>query len=73
MFIVLEIQEATYGGTPSTLVFVEEDKDHAMSKWHEILKYAAVSSLYRHSAVVLTTEGKIVATESYVHTQRSDE
>lgn len=68
MFIIIEIQEATYGATPGTLIFKEETQNEALSKWHEILHYAAVSTLYRHSAVVLNTEGKIIARESYMHT-----
>ena len=67
MFIILEIQESEYGVTPATLVFTAATKNEALSKWHEILKYAAVSSLYRHSAVVLDTEGKAIARESYEH------
>lgn len=73
MFIVLEIQEATYGAEPATLIFLAADQNTALSKWHEILKFAAVSTLYRHSAVVLTTEGKILARESYMHSQESGE
>ncbi len=67
MYIVLEIQENEYGADPATLVFKSETKNEALSKWHEILKFAAVSTLYRHSAVILDTEGKTVARESYMH------
>lgn len=67
MFIILEIQESTFGAEPATLVFKAETQNAALSKWHEILQYAAISTIYRHSAVVLNTEGKIIARESYLH------
>ncbi len=74
MFIVLEIQESAFGATPAVLTFISETKNEALSKWHEILKFAAVSTLYRHTAIVLTTEGKTLARESYVHvTEESEE
>ena len=67
MYIILEIQEQTAGGTPATITYIESTLNEAMSKYHDILHYAAVSELFRHSVVVMTTDGKYVARESYKH------
>ena len=67
MYIVLEIQEPTEGGTPATITHIAPTLNDAMSKYHDILHYAAISELFRHSAVVMTTDGKYVARESYKH------
>ena len=67
MYIILEIQEATPGATPATLTFVAETKEEAFSKWHEVLMYAAISTIYRHTAIIMTTDGKYLACEHYDH------
>ena len=73
MFVILEIQEATEGATPAMLTSTAETKDAALSKWHDILRFAAVSSLYRHTAIVMQTDGKYLARESYIHEPEPEE
>lgn len=73
MFVILEIQEATNGATPAVRVFTEETKDAALSKWHDILRFAAISTLYRHTAIVMQTDGKYLARESYIHEPEPEE
>lgn len=67
MYIILEIQESTEGGTPNTITYTAETLNEAKSKFHYILHYAAVSELYRHGAVLMMTDGRYVANESYIH------
>ena len=67
MYIVLEIQEQTEGGTPNTITYNAETLAEAESKYHYILHYAAVSELFRHVAILMTTDGKYIACKSYKH------
>ena len=66
MFYIVETQE-NKDGTASILTYTEQGKNEAISTWHNILHYAAVSSIYRHSCVILDSELKTVARESYLH------
>lgn len=66
MFYIIETQE-NKDGTAGILTFTEREKNAAISKWHDILHYAAVSSIYRHSCIILDSELKTVARESYLH------
>ena len=67
MLIVLELWEPTPGATPQTMTYPKETKSEAMSSYHYILSQAAVSQHYRHGAIVMTTDGKYLARESYTH------
>ena len=67
MYIILEIQEETEGNVPNTITYTAETLNEAKSKYHYILHYAAVSELHRHGAVLMMTDGRYVANESYVH------
>ena len=67
MYIILEIQEQNEGAIPNTITYTAETTDGAMSKYHYILHYASVSNLFRHGAIVMTTDGKYIARESYKH------
>lgn len=67
MLIVLEVWEPTQGGTPQTVTYTKETKEEAMSSYHYILSQAAVSQHYKHGAIVMTTDGKYLARESYMH------
>jgi len=66
MFYIIETQE-NKDGTAGILTFTEQYKNDAISKWHDILHYAAVSNVYRHSCIVLDSSLKTVARESYLH------
>lgn len=68
MYIIMEVQ-ANADGTAGTLVYTYDDtnKDVAESKYHSILSSAAVSSVYRHSAFMLTDDGRLLRSECYTH------
>ena len=63
-FIVSELQT---GETTAVLNFVFADRLQAEQKFHEVLAYAAVSTLPVHSAVMMTEEGVLIKRESYMH------
>ena len=65
MYIVMEIQK---GNTASTIVNTYETLNEAENKYHTILAYAAISSIPKHSAVLLTEEGDYVKHECFEHT-----
>lgn len=64
MYIVLEIQTST---TVATLVNSYEDRNQAESKYHQILTAAALSSVPKHSAVLMNDEGQTIKSETYIH------
>lgn len=64
MYIVLEIQTST---TVATLVSSYENRNQAESKYHQILTAAAVSSIPKHSAVLMDDEGNRIKSECYIH------
>ncbi len=66
-YLVIEIWEPTDGATPQTITYPKETKDEAFSTFHYILYQAAVSSHYRHGAVLMEPDGKYLGRESYVH------
>lgn len=64
MYFCVEIQ--TYqGGTGATVVTEHSAKNEALSKYHTVLSYAAVSDLPCHSCVVLDEEGRAIAREAF--------
>ena len=65
MYIVMEIQK---GNTASTIVNSYETLNEAENKYHTILAYAAISSVLKHSAVLLTEEGDYIKHECFEHT-----
>lgn len=65
MYVVVEVQKT--GGSVATLVNSYEDRNQAESKWHEILKYAAISSLEKHGAIIFTDDCVPVMYKSYEH------
>lgn len=66
MFYIIETQQQA-DGTAAILTYEEETKNGALSKWHSVLQYAAISSVCIHSCAVLNEELKVVARESYRH------
>lgn len=64
MYIVLEIQTST---TVATLVNSYEDRNQAESKYHQILTAAALSSVPKHSAVLMDEIGQTIKNETYIH------
>lgn len=63
-FIVIELQTTE---TTSALNFVFADRLQAEQKFHEILSYAAVSTVPTHGAVMLTSNGTFIKGETYNH------
>lgn len=65
MYSVIELQKN--GGTLAVLHYEYADKNTAQQKYHEVLAYAAVSTLERHSAALLNEDGRELRYESYQH------
>lgn len=72
MYIILETQ-TNKDGTLATLVTSYEDKNQAESKYHQVLSAAAISTLPRHSAFMLTDDGYTVKSECYMYEEAPDE
>jgi len=64
MYIVIEIQR---GETVSTITNSYDTRNEAENKYHTILAYAAISSVPRHSAVMITEAGDYIKHESFEH------
>lgn len=64
MYIVVEIQTST---TVATIVDSYEDRNQAESKYHQILTAAALSSVPKHSAVLMNDVGQTIKNETYIH------
>lgn len=63
-YIVLEIQKAE-DGTASTLVTTFSAMRDAESKYHQILMYAAKSTLPMHAASLLLEDGRSIMHKAY--------
>ena len=64
MYIVMEIQKSN---TAATIVNTYETLNEAENKYHTVLAYAAISSVPKHSAVLLTEEGDYIKHECFEH------
>lgn len=72
MFYIIEIQEADTGaGQIVAPIKSATTENEAMSKYHEVLMYAAVSSVYRHTCLVMDGQGTYYAKETYIHPTES--
>ena len=65
-YIVLEIQKNP-GGAVGTLVSAYDTRNEAESHFHTVLAAAALSSLPRHAAVLVTEEGFLLTQGCYQH------
>ena len=65
MYAVIELQQD--GSTLSALSFTYVNKNDAEQKYHEVLAYAAKSSLVLHSAALLNEDGRELRYEFYRH------
>ena len=70
MYIVIEIQTSEQ---VATIVNAYEDRNEAEQKYHQILSAAAVSTVPKHGAVMLTDEGVRLKGECYIHEQEEEE
>lgn len=64
--IIIEIQHSN-DGTTAVLHEVVEGHNEAEQTYHNKLAYAAVSSIYEHSVVMLNERGERVKGETYYH------
>ena len=67
MFIVIEFQKGQ-DGQISSLVSTHDTLQEAESKFHQVLSYAAVSTLPLHSCMILNDKTYVVKTQVYTHT-----
>ena len=63
-YIVIELQTNTDGAV-SNLVYSYTDRNQAEQQYHLILSSAAVSQLPTHAAVLLTSDGRMLANQCY--------
>lgn len=66
MYTILEMQ-TTGGVTTCNPPQYQDTKEKAMSVYHGILQYAAISNVEYHTVVVLTETGQYIARECYEH------
>ena len=67
MFIVLEMQKLDENTLTILPANTYESQAEADSKYHAILSVAAVSSVWKHSAVMLNEDGTPMKYDCYVH------
>ena len=65
-YIVIEIQTNS-DGTVGNLVNAYADRMQAEQQYHTVLASAAVSALPVHAAVLLTNDGRLIASQAYHH------
>ena len=63
-YIVMEIQTSD---SVATIVNPYDERAEAESKYHQILTAAAVSTVPKHGAIMLTDEGERLKGECYYH------
>lgn len=68
MYCVIELQ-LWADGSLHPLTYIKSSENEAWSKYHEILKYAAISENPVHSAIILTESGQVLprSGQCYVH------
>lgn len=69
LYYVIELQ-SNEGGACVPVVF--NDRDQAESKYHDVLKYAAVSDVRKHGAILCNEDGFIIKSEVYNHETPAD-
>lgn len=65
-YVVLEIQTMD-GGQVACLATPYDNQMQAESSYHSVLAAAALSSLPRHAAVLMTSDGSVQASQYYEH------
>ena len=63
MYIVIEIQNDNGNVTATPLAY--ENYNQALNKYYDILRYACVTNLKRHSACILDESGSVLKNESF--------
>ena len=67
MYLVIELQKT--GNQLAHIVTTFSDKNEAESKYYNVLAAAAVSSVQKHAAVIITEDGMKIKSEVYEHEQ----
>ena len=65
-YLVIELQTFE-GGAMSTPTYAFDDRLSAEAKYHAILSSAAKSTLPTHTCVMMTSDGRFIASQSYNH------
>lgn len=68
-YIVLEIQK-TSDTEVATIVASFNDRNEAESRYHQVLAAASISSIKKHSAVLLMDDGTFMKSETFEHLER---
>ena len=71
-YIVIELQTNS-DGTVGNLVYAFTNRNEAEQKYHLVLASAAVSQLPAHAAVLLTNDGRTIASQCYRHEETASE
>lgn len=71
IYYILEIQNDN--GTYAHLVRTSESRLQAESVYHQVLASAAVSTLTSHAAILMTSEGDMIAHQNYTHGELDNE
>lgn len=65
-YVVVEMQTNS-DGTVATLTNNFDNLDAAYNKYYTVLAYAAVSTIPKHSAMILTTNGQVWESKYFDH------
>lgn len=71
MYTVIELQ--TNDGVTAILTYSFADRDQAESKFHNILSYAAVSTVEIHAVSIIDALGDVVKNDRYYHAKPEPE
>ena len=71
-YIVVELQ-TNEDGVVGNLVYSYTNRNEAEQKYPLILSSAAVSQLPAHAAVLITGDGRTIASQCYRHEQEEEE
>lgn len=67
-YIVIELQTAK-DGKVANIVTSHDTENAAWSKYHQVLSSAATSAIPRHAAALLQSDGTLVESRSFDHTE----
>ena len=70
-YIVIELQ-TNASGDVGNLVYSYTNRNEAEQKYHLILSAAAVSQLSAHAAVLITGDGRTIASQCYRHEEEEE-
>lgn len=70
VYYVIELQT---GETGAVVPMAYNNRDDAEQKYHEVLSYAAKSTVPIHSAVLMDHSGFVLKHETYVHSKIESE